>query len=154
MRIWLPGLSEFFVIYGFNTHFHMYEDIKEKAKKKVEEKKGFYVLALIFLAVSIVLAVLSFMIGYPASFWIRFPILVLALLLGVFYLVIFGFPYSGILTPEWEEEEMEKEMFKQFKENIKNLPPADSDELSEEDRLELKELARLKRKWENREDYV
>jgi len=64
----------------------MYEDIKEKAKKKVEEKKCFYVLALIFLAVSIVLAVLSFMIGYPASFWIRFPILVLALLLGVFYL--------------------------------------------------------------------
>ena len=127
----------------------MEEDIEKKAQQKVEEKKTFYFVSMIFLMVSIILFVLSTIIGGPAAFWIRFPILVLGLLTAVFYFVIFGFPFSNVLTPQWEEEELEREMYKLQRRKKRMLPPPE--EISEEDRLELKELERLKRKWEDDE---
>jgi membrane protein YdbS with pleckstrin-like domain len=128
----------------------MHDDIEKKAQQKVEEKKGFYFIAMIFLMVSVILFVLSTVIGGPAAFWIRFPILVLGLLAAVFYFYIFGFPFSNVLSEEWEEEEYERELFKLYRQKRHTLPPPE--ELSEEDRLELKELERLKEKWEG-EDY-
>lgn len=129
----------------------MHDEIEKKAKQKVEEKKSFYFVSMIFLMVSIILFVLSIIIGGQAAFWIRFPILVLGLLTAVFYFFIFGFPFSNVLTEEWEEEELEKEMFKLYRRKRRMLPPPE--ELSDEDRLELKELERLKQKWEG-EDHV
>lgn len=128
----------------------MHDDIEKKARQKVEEKKGFYFIAMIFLMVSIILFVLSFIIGGVAAFWIRFPILVLGLLTAVFYFYLFGFPFSNVLSDEWEEEEFEKEMFKLYRQKRHMLPPPE--ELSEEDKLELEELERLKQKWEG-DDY-
>jgi hypothetical protein len=130
----------------------MDEEIREKAKKKVQEKKGFYIVAMIFAAVSVILLILSLVIGGSAAFWLRFPMLIFALVLGILYVAIFGFPGTGILSGEWEEAEMEKEMSRMYREQRRSLPPAD--ELSEEERLELKELERLKRKWEGEDDFV
>lgn len=128
----------------------MQDDIEKKARQKVEEKKGFYFIAMIFLMTSIILFVLSLVLGPDVAFWLRFPILVMGLLAAVFYFYIFGFPFSNVLSDEWEEEELEKEMFKLYRRKKQMLPPPE--ELSEEDKLELKELERLKQKWES-DDY-
>lgn len=130
----------------------MYEELQEKAKKKVEARMGFYIIALVFAFVSIILLVVSFYVQYPASFWVRFPILILLLVLGIIYTATFGLPYSGILSKEWQEEEIEKEIARLYQEKRLPLPPPE--ELSEDDKLELKELERLKRKWEWGEDLV
>ena len=130
----------------------MYEELRKKAKKRVEAKVGFYVVAMIFAAISIILLVVSFTVPPPASFWVRFPILVLALVLGIIYLATFGFPFTNILSQSWQEEEIEKEMARLYKEERPALPP--EEELSEDDRLELKELERLKQKWDRGEEYV
>ena len=130
----------------------MYEDLRKEAQKKVDTKSAFYVLTFIFGAISGILLVISFMIGGDAGFWIRFPIMILAMVLGIIYLSIFGVPFSGVLSKEWKEEEIEKEILKLYKAKDFTLP--DDEDLSEEDRLELKQLERLKRKWERGEDFV
>ena len=128
------------------------EEIREKAKKKVEEKKGFYIVAFIFGSLSLILLILSFNLPYPASFWVAFPIPIFAMVLGIMYLSIFGVPGSNLLSQEWEEEELAREINRQYRKQKLNLP-TDPD-LSEEDHLELRELERLKRKWEDPEDFV
>ena len=131
----------------------MHEEIRRKAKKRVEAKKGFYIVALIFAAISLILYVVSATVPPEAVFWIRFPILILGLVLGIIYLAIFGFPGSKILSQDWQEEEMEKEMARLYREKQSALPSAE--DLTEEDRLELKELERLKQKWDREgEGYV
>ena len=127
-----------------------HDEIRKKAKKKVEAKKGFYIVAIIFASVSALLLVISLMVGGPAAFWIRFPMLVFALVLTIMYVAIFGLPGSGVLSQDWEAEEMEKEMYNLYRREGLSLPPPE--DLSEEEQLELKELERLKRKWEHRED--
>ena len=53
----------------------MYDELRDKAEKKVEGKKGFYVTAVVFGFISLILIVIS--ISVPAGgFWIRFPILI------------------------------------------------------------------------------
>lgn len=130
----------------------MNEAIREKAEKRVKAKKGFYLIALIYAGVSVILLVLSVIIGGPAAFWLRFPMLIFALVLGILYFSIFGFPGTGILSGEWEAAEMEREMDRLYRKQRRL--PLPTDELSEEDRLELKELERLKRKWEGEDDFV
>jgi len=129
----------------------MYEELEKKAKKKVEAKMDFYILAFIFAAISVLLLVISYYIGGPAGFWIRLPIIVFGLILAVMYPAIFGLP-SGLLSEDWKEDEIEKEMARLYRERGGAIDT--ESELSEEDRLELKELERLKKKWDWGEDYV
>lgn len=123
----------------------MYDELRHKAQKKVDGKKGFYVTAVVFGLISLLLVVISLVV--PAGgFWIRFPILIFAMVLGIIYVSVFGIPYTGILSHEWEEEEIEREMMKMYHHQRRYLPPPE--DLNEEDKLELKELERLKEKWE------
>lgn len=130
----------------------MYEDLRKEAKKKVEAKMGFYITAISFVVVSIILFVVSYIVGEGAAFWLRFSILCMGLILGMLYLIIFGFPVSGILSDEWQEDEMEREVAKLYRKKLLDLPP--DNKLSEADQLELKELERLKKKWDVGEEYV
>ena len=130
----------------------MQEDLREKAKKKVEAKMAFFVIAAIFSAISLILIVISFQIGGSAAFWIRFPMLIFAMVLAIMYIPIFGLPYSKFMNEDWQEVEIEKEMARMQRTQRVELPP--EEDLSEEDRLELKELQRLKDKWESGEEYV
>lgn len=65
------------------------------------------------------------------------------------YLLVFGFP-NGALSEEWEQREMRKELNKLDKSNIDRDEYTD---LSMEEQLELRELDRLKSKWET-DQYV
>lgn len=131
----------------------MYDELRDKAEKKVEGKKGFYVTAVVFAFISLLLVVISLAVPVNATgaFWIRFPILIFAMVLGIIYVAVFGIPFTGILSNEWEEEEIEREMMKLYYQRRRYLPPPE--ELSEDDRLELKELERLKEKWEYEDEY-
>lgn len=123
----------------------MYDELRSKAEKKVEGKMGFYITAFVFACISLVLVVISLTV--PAGgFWIRFPILIFMMVLGIIYLSVFGIPFTGALSKEWQEEEIEREMMKLYHSRRRFLPPPE--ELSDEDVLELKELERLKEKWE------
>ena len=122
----------------------MYDELERKAKKKVDDKVGFFITAAVFGFVSIILAVIWLATG--GSLWIMFPALVLGLVLGIIYVSMFGIPLTGTYGREWQEEEIEREMAKMYYRRRKYLPPPE--ELSEEDRLELDELERLKEKWE------
>jgi hypothetical protein len=126
----------------------MYDELEKKAKKKVEDKVGFFITAAVFGFISIILAVIWLATG--ASMWVLFPILVMALILGIVYISMFGMPFTGTYGQEWQEEEIEREIAKMYYRRRRYLPPPE--ELSEEDRLELEELERLKEKWDY-EDY-
>lgn len=129
----------------------MNEELREKAKKKVDAKMTFYTCTIIFTFVSVLLLMLSFYLP-GAGFWLRFPIPILIMVLGILYLSAFGLPNTGALSEDWQEDEIEKEMIKLYRQRKAQLPPVE--ELSETEVLELKELERLKKKWDWGEDYV
>ena len=130
----------------------MYKELREKAEKKVEAKKAFYICTIVFAFVSIVLLMLAYYI--PAiSFWVSLPIPIFVMILSILYLSAFGLPgKNGQFSDDGEEEEIEKEMLKLYRRRKSELPPLE--DLSETEVLELKELERLKKKWDWREDYV
>ncbi len=128
----------------------MYKELHEKAKKRVEAKMAFYICAIVFFFVTIVLLMLSFYL--PAvAFWLRLPIPIFVMVLAILYLTAFGLPVGG-LSQDWQEEEIEREMIRLYRQKKAQLPPLE--EMSETEILELKELERLKKKWDWGEDYV
>lgn len=129
----------------------MYKEIRKRAEKKVEAKMALYTTGIVFFFTSIVLLMLSFYLP-GAAFWLRLPIPLLVMVLGVQYLNVYGLPKSGAYSEDWREDEIEKEMIKLYRQEKEQLPPPD--DLSDEDVVELKELERLKAKWEWGKDYV
>jgi Zn-dependent membrane protease YugP len=128
----------------------MHENRHEKAKKKVQAKKTLLVLTIIFSFTSMILLILGFLLPMVA-FWFIIAVLSMALTLGIVYVALMGLP-SAVLSKEWEETELEIEINKQYR--SKRRSQLDSAALSEDDRLELKELERLKRKWGEGEELV
>ena len=129
----------------------MEEELRTKAEKKVKYKKAFFILTIVFAFTSLILIMLSFYLS-PVAFWLRLPIPAFVMVLSIVYLYAFGLPTSGVPLEDWEEEEIQKEMARLYWQKKTQLPP--QEELSETEVLELKELDRLKRKWEWREDIV
>lgn len=129
----------------------LYKELRKKAKKKVETKMSFYICALVFSFTTLVLLMLSFYLP-GIAFWLRLPIPIFIMVLGILYLSAFGLPTTGALSEDWQEAEIEKEMTKLYREKKSQLPPLK--ELSETEILELKELERLQKKWDRNEDYV
>ena len=129
----------------------MYDELRKKAKQKVQAKVAFYICAVIFTCVSFILLMLSFYI--PAvAFWLRLPIPIFIMVLGILYITAFGLPGSGMLSEDWQEEEIEKEMVRIYRNKKRALPPLE--EWTEEEKLELKELERLEEKWDWDDEYV
>ena len=124
----------------------MYEELRNKAEKKVRAKMAFYICTIVFAFTTVLLLMLSFYLP-DVSFWLRLPIPVFVMVLGILYLVAYG-----PLTGDWKEEEIEREILKLYRLRKDQLPPVE--ELSEKEILELKELERLKEKWDWGEDYV
>jgi hypothetical protein len=92
----------------------MYEEIRQKAEKKVQAKMTFYTCAIVFSFTSVLLVMLSFYLP-SISFWLRLPIPAFLMVLGILYLNAFGLPSTGGLSEDWQEEEVEKEMLKLYR---------------------------------------
>ena len=129
----------------------MYEELRKKAEQKVQAKMAFFICAVTFFFTTILLLTLSYYL--PAvAFWLRLPIPVFMLVLGILYLAAFGLPTADGMSENWREEEVEKEMLKLYRQRRTKLPPVE--ELSETEILELRQLEELKEKWERTDDYV
>ena len=61
-------------------------------------------------------------------------------------------PFTGHYSEDWKEEEIDREMVRMYRRQRSMMPP--EEELSEGERLELKELKRLRQKWDWDEDFV
>ena len=129
----------------------MYKELRNEAKKKVQIKMAFFICVIVFSFASVLLLMLSFYLP-SVGFWLRLPIPVFIMVLGILYLFAFGLPYSGVLSGNWQEEEIEREMLKLYRKKKAELPPVE--QLSETEVLELKELERLEKKWDTDEDFV
>lgn len=80
------------------------------------------------------------------------PISIFIMVLGVLYIQAFGIPTSDRSSDDWEEEEIEKEMLKLYRQKKAQLSPLD--QLSEKEALELKKLEQIEKKWDWDEGFV
>ena len=129
----------------------MYNELRKKAKKKVQAKVAFYICFIVFAFTTVVLVMLSFYLP-SIAFWLRLPIPIFIMVLAILYVSAFGLPTSRTLSDDWQEDEIEKEMLKLYQKRKADLPPLE--ELSEEQMMELKELDLLEEKWYRDDDYV
>ena len=88
--------------------------------------------------------------SWHVGLWAIYPLVTWGSMILLQYLLVFGFPITGALSEEWEIEEMRKELYKVGRAHYDN---GDYMDLSREEQLELRELDRLKNKWET-DDYV
>ena len=130
----------------------MNKDIRKKAKKNVQNRQAFIIVASIFGGISIILWAISINFDPFVAYWIRFPIIIFSIITGIIYVSMFGFSLENFKNDDWMEEEIEKEMLKLYYKEKKALPPAE--EMTLEEKLELKEIEKLKEKYMDPEDYV
>ena len=109
------------------------------AKKRVQKKKRFFNHLKAFVIVNVVMSIMVALDGNPFDFMPA--TLFWGMGLAFHYVRVFGIPGTNILTPEWEDQEIEKEMERiRGKRVVKEeempvpLPP------TKEEPLELKEL--------------
>ena len=130
----------------------MYEELKEKAienlKKERAKKKSVHTVGVIFAAVSIFLFVVSMNFHPWTAYWIKLPILILALIYGIIYFTNFGIPFISE-DDELTDEEIDREIVKIFKRE-----GTDKNIQIEDESLELKEIEALKNKWDDDEEFV
>lgn len=126
----------------------MKDPVMSVAQKRVQKKKNFYK----HLAVYIAVAFFFFAINLATladgdnELWFFYPILPWAVGLIIHYLSTFGFPGTGILTPEWEEKQLEKEI-EEIRKKM-GYPQKDKEE------LELRDLKKERDSTWDSEDFV
>ena len=117
----------------------MYDELKEKAIENLKEerakKRGVYTVGALFVAVAIILYTISLNFDPFVSYWIKFPILILALVYAVIYFATFGFPFIEN-NNELTDEEIEREIVKIYQQS----GPKKRTNLNEDEKLELREI--------------
>ncbi len=109
-----------------------------KAKKRVKAKKSFYQHLMSYSIVNLFLIALNLIIS-PWDIWFVFPLLGWGVGLAFHYVDVFGIPGFDILSKEWEDRELERELREANQERQpKNLPDTPSNQKDKD--LELKEL--------------
>ncbi len=129
------------------------DDLRVRAQKRVEEKKGFYTHFGIYGACALFFFLLNVLTGgWHGAWWFFYPVLGWGLGVAVHYISIFGLPGTNISNLEWEDRQIEKEMVhlqRQKQSDTDSLPPPNDD--LELDDLELKEKEPLKNRWDDNE---
>lgn len=85
------------------------EEAYKRAKKRVEELKGFYAHLIIYVVVNGVLVLINLWTS-PRFLWFLFPLIGWGI--GLFFHAVFGFGLFGIFTKEWEEKKIKEYMDK------------------------------------------
>lgn len=96
------------------------KELDNIARKRVKQKKGFYIHLQAYVLANIFFTLVSFINNEP------FELLPIALIWGVsiaiHYLAVFGVPGLGRLSHEWESKEYEKERERLERQQPKRLP--------------------------------
>jgi len=97
-------------------------DNYQRAKKIVRKKKAFFQHLAAYIAVIGFLMIINILSG-DTDPWFLFPAAGWGIGLSIHYFNTFGFPFTkGVMSPEWEEREIEKEMARMSGKK-KRLPP-------------------------------
>jgi 2TM domain len=107
-----------------------------KAKKRVKAKKDFYQHLMSYAIVNLFLFAIN-IITSPSYLWFVFPMLGWGIGLAFHYVGVFGIPGFDILSKEWEEREVERELRRG---NQRQNPIEPENPKTVEKELELKEL--------------
>ncbi len=116
----------------------MNRDPYKQARKNVKKKKGFFMHLGIYLTMAVFFFIINFMDGLH-DIWFVYPIASWGIAISIHYISVFGIPFTNILSQEWEDREMDKE--------ISRLAPSEEyEELDLNDDLELPEMKRQKQR--------
>jgi hypothetical protein len=85
------------------------DEAYRRAKKRVEELKGFYAHLVIFVAVNALLVLINLWTS-PGFLWFLIPLVGWGI--GLFFHAVFGFGLFGVFTKEWEEKKIKEYMEK------------------------------------------
>lgn len=113
------------------------QDLYKRAQKRVKRKKGFYRHLKIYLMMNCFILFMGIIEGDPFNalplpfFW--------GMGLMFHYINVFGLPGSGILSEEWEDKEIKKEM-DNLRKSYPNQSIKKNREIDMNEHLELKEL--------------
>lgn len=86
------------------------DEAYERAKKRVEEIKGFYAHLIVFIIVNAVLIAINLLVT-PGFLWFLIPLCGWGI--GLFFHAVFGFGLFGIFTKEWEDKKIKEYMRKE-----------------------------------------
>ena len=125
----------------------------ELAKKRVEKKKGFYTHFAVYIACGIFFFAMNMLtMNEDPKIWFFYPLIPWLVAILIHYFSVFGLPGTDILTDDWEERELEKEMNKMRRPKRAALPPEQEEGFPLEDFP--KEREKMKRdNWQD-EDFV
>jgi len=85
------------------------DEAYERAKKRVEELKGFYAHLIVYVVVNAVLVLINLWTS-PGFLWFLFPLIGWGI--GLFFHAVFGFGLFGVFTKEWEDKKIKEYMEK------------------------------------------
>ncbi|MEM9822642.1 MAG: 2TM domain-containing protein [Bacteroidota bacterium] len=131
----------------------MEEHIYKAAKKKVEDKKGFFGHLGVYISVGLFFLAIN-LLNFRGEVWFFYPLLPWGMGLMIHYFSVFGLPG---LSSDWEEKELRKEINKlrssvEMDEDYEeDYEPMNRPRMDEE--LELKEFKKLRREWDD-SDFV
>ncbi|GIV31368.1 MAG: hypothetical protein KatS3mg029_0719 [Saprospiraceae bacterium] len=114
------------------------QEIKE-AKKRVKARKEFYQHLMAFVIVNTFLF-LSNLLTSPFHWWFLYPFLGWGIGLAFHYVEVFGIPGFNILTKEWEQEQLQKELTQMHYERHNQRKQLREPEQLGEEELELPAL--------------
>ncbi|UCD19634.1 MAG: 2TM domain-containing protein [candidate division WOR-3 bacterium] len=81
------------------------DEAYRRAKRRVEEIKGFYAHLIIFVAVNALLVLINLWTS-PGFLWFLIPLVGWGI--GLFFHAVFGFGLFGVFTKEWEEKKIKE----------------------------------------------
>ncbi len=120
------------------------KDKYKRARKRVKAKKGFYGHLSSYVSTGIFFFAMN-MLTDPGDIWWYIPMLAWGIGLGIHYMTVFGLPGTDILSKEWEDREMDKELRRVGYEPEQEIYEDDYLETLEEDELDLREIRQERR---------
>lgn len=121
------------------TRDHFDEKDITYARRKVKAKKKFYQHLMAFVIVIPFLFFINLLTS-PFHWWFLYPMLGWGMGLAFHYVDVFGIPGFNILTKEWEEDELHKELYKMKSDRENERMELQAPSKLGADEMELKEL--------------
>ena len=127
----------------------MEERYYNQARKQVKKKKRFYRHLTSYIIINFFLFAINQMTD-PFEQWFFFPLLSWGVAIAFHYINVFGLPGNKALSPEWEEKEIQKEIYRLKKEDsLRYDRPIDHEITVPDEELELKEFKNLRKEWDD-----
>ncbi|HMQ49079.1 MAG TPA: 2TM domain-containing protein [Saprospiraceae bacterium] len=130
----------------------MYDQQYLEARKKVQEKKKFYTHLGTYVVMGAFFFILN-MLTSPFNWWFYWPMLGWGIGLAMHYIRVFGLPGTEVMTEDWEEKEIQRELRKKRPAQGR-LPEGKhaSSDAGDSDYLELKELEKKEKPaWDDKD---